>query len=61
MDSFAVREKAKAACEYCGNATEYNREHGEKPWKYVLIPHDEVFLNRSFEYFIKRWERQTNK
>ena len=45
-----VQSKAKAALTYCQNATEYTIENGGKPWKYVLIPHDAVKVNMSFEY-----------
>lgn len=56
MTSREVQEKTKAAVEYCKNATIYNAEHGEKPWHYVLIPHDAVQSNASFEALMGRWE-----
>lgn len=43
-----VGAKAKAGVKYCASATEFNLDNGGKPWKYVLIPHDEVSLNSSF-------------
>src|SRR5690606_37238375 len=45
-----VLQKAEAARIYCRFATEYNAEHGKKPWKYLLIPHDEVYRTVSFGY-----------
>lgn len=39
-----VEEKAKAACLYCRNATEYNLRNSGKPWIYVLLPHDLVYI-----------------
>jgi type III restriction enzyme len=47
-----VQEKAKAAIKYCNYATEYNLANGGKPWKYVLIPHDQILKNRSFRMVI---------
>ena len=47
-----VQEKAKAGILYCKNATDYTTKNGGKPWKYLLIPHSVVQLNKSFSYFI---------
>lgn len=58
MEIREVKEKAKAAVEYCKNATEYNAKQGEKPWRYVLIPHDAVQSNASFEALAGRWGRK---
>ncbi|MFI3174578.1 MAG: DEAD/DEAH box helicase family protein [Bacillota bacterium] len=44
-----VLAKAKAGTAYCESATAYNLEHGGKPWRYLLIPHDEVRLNSSLK------------
>jgi type III restriction enzyme len=37
-----VQAKADAACKWCGHASDYARGHGGKPWRYLLIPHDEI-------------------
>jgi len=42
MDDKEVLEKAKVAEQWCTHASEYNAGHGGKPWKYLLIPHDEI-------------------
>jgi type III restriction enzyme len=47
-----VKEKAIAAQEYCRAASEFNAENGGKPWKYVLIPHDEIRPQSSFGYLV---------
>jgi type III restriction enzyme len=47
LDSPEVVEKARVAREWCGHATEHAKEHGAKPWRYVLIPHDVVAENMS--------------
>jgi type III restriction enzyme len=38
MDDPIVRDKARAAAEWCRYATSHAREHGKKPWAYLLIP-----------------------
>lgn len=37
-----VEAKSRAAAGWCTHATAYSKEVGGKPWKYLLIPHDEV-------------------
>lgn len=49
-----VLQKAETARTYCRYATEYNDEHGKKPWKYLLIPHDEVSRTVSFGYLAEK-------
>jgi type III restriction enzyme len=49
VESNEVQSKAQAALQYCKYATEYTAEYGGKPWKYVLIPHDEVTKTSSFK------------
>lgn len=48
IDDRDVREKEKAAMAYCKAATDWNAEHGGKPWYYVLISHLDVHINSSF-------------
>jgi type III restriction enzyme len=52
MDSAEVLDKKKAAETYCNYASDFTAGHGGKPWKYVLIPHDEVSITRSFASFV---------
>ena len=49
-----VLEKQEAAEEYCRAASEFNVENGGKPWKYVLISHDEIRPQSSFTYLAKQ-------
>ncbi|MBU2614989.1 MAG: DEAD/DEAH box helicase family protein, partial [Elusimicrobia bacterium] len=49
-----VQEKANAGKKYCKTVTEYNLKNGGKPWKYNLVPHTAVALNRSFNSLIER-------
>ena len=50
LEQADVREKTKAALQYCKYASEYNRKNGGKTWKYLLIPHSEVLPNMSLAY-----------
>ena len=47
-----VQTKAKAAITWCEHATAYNAEHGAKPWRYVLVSHDEVSESKTTNSFI---------
>ncbi|MDP2278095.1 MAG: type III restriction endonuclease subunit R, partial [Nitrospirota bacterium] len=58
IESSDVQEKAEAALQYCRNATEFTAKTGGKPWKYVLIPHNAVQMNMSFEYLVRTYEIQ---
>jgi type III restriction enzyme len=37
--------KAAAAATWGKHATEHARQHGAKPWSYLLIPHDVIAEN----------------
>lgn len=37
-----VQAKAKAAVEWCKHATDHATKNDGKPWKYLLIPHDQI-------------------
>ncbi|MDD3129255.1 MAG: DEAD/DEAH box helicase family protein [Candidatus Izemoplasmatales bacterium] len=43
-----VLAKKERAINYCRVASEYNIANGQKPFKYLFIPHDEVATNSSF-------------
>ena len=51
-----VQEKSAAALEYCKNATEFTTQNAGKPWKYVLIPHNAVQANMSFENLMRKYD-----
>ena len=42
LETPEVRAKSAAAVEWCKHAAAYARSHGGKPWRYLLIAHDEV-------------------
>lgn len=54
-----VQQKAKAALEYCKNATEYTTKNNGKPWKYLLLPHNSVSISYDFSYYAKEYEYKT--
>lgn len=56
IESSEVQEKAQAALQYCQHASEFNAQHGGKPWKYVLIPHNAVMANMGFNTLMKTYE-----
>ena len=56
LEQVDVREKARAALQYCKYASEHTRKNGGKPWKYLLIPHSEVLPNMSLAYLAEKWE-----
>ena len=58
IESTDVQEKAQAALEYCKYATDFTIPNGGKPWKYVLIPHNVVMVNMSFEILVRSYEYQ---
>ncbi len=42
MNNEEVQTKASAAQTWCTHASDYNAGFGGKPWRYVLVAHDEV-------------------
>ncbi len=42
MENEEVLAKADAATVWCEHATSHAKEHGGKPWTYLLIPHDQI-------------------
>lgn len=43
-----VQEKAEAAEKFCATASEFNAANRGKMWSYVLIAHNEVTFDKSF-------------
>jgi type III restriction enzyme len=55
IDTIEVEEKSRAALEYCKYSTEFTDKNEGKPWEYILIPHNFVMLNMSFDGLIKKY------
>jgi len=51
MTSQEVLPKKEAAFKWCTNASAHNAQNNGKPWKYLLIPHDEVQDNMTLKFF----------
>ncbi len=56
MGTEDVAKKTEAALTYCSNATTFTTSNGGKPWKYLLIPHDAVMHNMSFDGLASKYE-----
>ena len=48
--------KAAVCCQYCKYATDFTTQNDGKSWKYILIPHNAVQMNMSFEHLVKSFE-----
>lgn len=55
MQDETVLAKAKAASEWCKHASEYEKQNSGKPWKYLLIPHDEISESKTLLGFEKTY------
>ncbi|WP_257309742.1 DEAD/DEAH box helicase [Geothrix fuzhouensis] len=53
MKDEIVLAKKAAADLWCQHATKHELENGGKPWKYVLIPHDQILPNSSLVFLLK--------
>lgn len=51
LDDPIVLAKKTAAEEWCSHASDFNRSIGKKPWRYLLIPHDQVQESMSLKGF----------
>jgi len=49
-----VLAKKEAAVEWCVNATNYAQSYGGKPWRYMLIPHNEIVTNMTLNALVTR-------
>ncbi|MFN0149678.1 MAG: DEAD/DEAH box helicase [bacterium] len=50
-----VLAKKDAAVTWCRNAAKHSTTYGGKPWRYVLIPHDQIADNMTLEALAKRF------
>ncbi len=57
IETSDVQEKSEAALQYCKHATDFTSQNSGKPWKYILIPHNAVQVNMSFDYLVKSFEQ----
>lgn len=58
MNDADVRRKADAASLWCFIATEHHaKKHGDKPWRYVLVPDDAMLPNATVEGLLSQFVR----
>ena len=48
-----VQAKAAAATRWCVNASDHASSVGSKPWKYLLVPHDEVSESKRLADYLR--------
>ena len=48
-----VQAKATAAATWCGHASDYAMRVGTKPWRYLLLPHDEITESKGLNDFLR--------
>lgn len=48
-----VQAKADAAVRWCNHASDYASEVGNKVWKYLLLPHDEITESKRLSDFLR--------
>ena len=53
VDTQEVQAKASAAVRWCKHASAHAVEVGTKPWKYLLLPHDEVAESKRLSDFLR--------
>jgi type III restriction enzyme len=49
MDDPIVLAKKEATLKWCANASAHAQTYGGKPWRYVLIPHNEIAVNMTLD------------
>jgi type III restriction enzyme len=55
IDDPVVLAKRDAGVQWCEHASAYAAQHGGKPWKYLLIPHDVVAENMTLDGLVKMY------
>ncbi|MBN1105123.1 MAG: DEAD/DEAH box helicase family protein [Deltaproteobacteria bacterium] len=55
MDDPIVLAKQEAALKWCTNASNHSRGYSGKPWRYLLIPHNEIATNITLDALSARF------
>lgn len=53
LNTQEVQSKAAAAMRWCKHASDHASSVGTKPWKYLLVPHDEVNESRRLADYLR--------
>jgi type III restriction enzyme len=48
-----VQAKAAAAARWCKHASDHAAEVDTKPWKYLLLPHDEINESKCLSDYLR--------
>lgn len=55
MNDPVVEAKKKRALSYCKKASDWCIANNHKPWKYILIPHDQITETTSFDAYVRNF------
>lgn len=55
LEDAEVHDKVRAARRWCEYANAHAREHGDKPWRYLLLPHDAIHLGATVAGLERTW------
>jgi type III restriction enzyme len=55
LDDLTVRAKAAAATKWCKTATQHAPGRGKKPWRYLLIPDDQIRGSATLDGLVARF------
>jgi type III restriction enzyme len=55
LDDQIVLLKKEAAVKWCANASAHAQSYGGKPWRYLLIPHNEIATNVTLDALAARF------
>ena len=55
MDDPIVLAKKEVAVKWCANASTHARSYDGKPWRYLLIPHEEIVTNTTLAALAARF------
>lgn len=53
LQAVDVKAKAEAAARWCKHASAHAAKVGGKPWKYLLIPHDEIVESKTLAGYLR--------
>jgi len=56
-----VLAKKDVAVKWCADASDHAQGTGGKPWRYLLIPHDEIAENITLDALAQRFAFVNNK
>ena len=59
LNTQEVQAKAAAAARWCKQASAYAAEVGSKPWRYLLVPHDEIRESWRLSDFLRFEQKST--